>query len=72
MEHLREAGFTVTHLVCAISIFLPNVFSKTVFFLVYRKFGPALESFYELLSNNQSISLPRGTFILFTYYSNLV
>jgi len=60
LELLREKGFTMTHLVCAILIFIPNVFSKTIFFLIYRKFGPALENFYDLLSSQQSIILPKG------------
>ena len=62
LELLREKGFTVTHLVCAILIFVPNVLSKTIFFLIYRKFAPALESFYELLSNKLSIVLTKGEF----------
>ena len=62
LELLREKGFTVTHLVCAILIFVPNVLSKTIFFLIYRKFAPALESFYELLSNQLSIVLTKGEF----------
>ena len=60
LELLREKGFTVTHFVCALLIFIPNVLSKTIFFLIYRKFGPALENFYDLLSNQQSIILPEG------------
>jgi hypothetical protein len=52
----------MTHLVCAILIFIPNVFSKTIFFLIYRKFGPALENFYDLLSSQQSIILPKGKY----------
>ena len=61
LDVMRDNGFTMTHFVCAVLTFVPNVLSKTIFFLIYRNFGPSLGVFYDLLSNEHTIILTKGS-----------